>query len=240
MFKTLLILGLMLKTTVSVAQTTNFASPHGISEECRVLPKIPGGEYSKKDLKKEQEFCATDFYNTTAVALCPKTWSTSPGTMVYDISKSGKSQRDYEAQASCGGSKDGHDTIAKFKQTMNNSGTSGTFAPSSLLYYHMARYFDTSVDVPPAVLRTMDKDAHMSRVTQRAVAGNMGKSAMNRAGWDWILKGEQNPSAYVPARELFTSDLRQIFGVMVHGGGERYGSEINGVRSAWGDAQNVG
>lgn len=238
MLRSLTTLIVILYVGPTSAQSVFFASPNGLREECRVLPQIPGGAYSNKDLKKQQEFCSTDFYNTTAVALCPKTWSTSPGTMVYDISKTNLSQRDYETQAACGGTKSGHDTIAKFKLTMNQSDTSGTFAPSSLLYYHFSRYFDTSVNVPPAVYRSMDKDAHRTRVTEKAVSGNMGKSAMNRAGWAWILRGEQNPLAYKPTRDLFTADGQQIFGALVHGGGTRYGSEINGIRSAWGAAQN--
>ena len=67
-------------------ETTTFTSPNGLEETCVRITPVPGGRYSGSDLKDEAEYCAIDFYATT-VALCPKTWSTSPGTMVYDISE---------------------------------------------------------------------------------------------------------------------------------------------------------
>ena len=234
-----LLFSLLLTAPVQAqAQTTTFASPNGLTEECRILPHIPGGNYAHKDGQTEQEYCATNFYDTARVALCPKTWSTSPGTMVYDITGSGKSQRDYEAMPSCGGSKDGHTSIAKYKQSMNQHGTSGTYSPGPLMYYHLSRYFDTTVDVPVAVYRTMDKDAHYARVAQKAYTRAMGKSPMNRAGWQWLATSEQNPSHYVPTGDLFTPDRKQIYGDLLGGGGIRYGAEINGIRSGGGAAQN--
>jgi hypothetical protein len=217
---------------------TLFTAPSGTQEICRALPPIPGGEYSNGDLKDERELCEMDFYNTKNIALCPKTWSTSPATMIYDITDSGLDQRQYEDRSSCGGNKEGHEGIAKFKQTMSQSETSATFSPSSLLYYHLSRHFDTLVEVPVAVFRTMDKNIHFERVTKKAHENRMGKGDMNRAGWRWLYRAEQNPETYKPTRELFTPDLLQIYGVLLDGGGERYGAEINGVRSAWGDKQN--
>jgi hypothetical protein len=222
----------------SVSATT-FQSPNGVTEECRALPHIAAGKYDIEDGEDEQKLCAIDFYAQNQIALCPKTWSTSPGTMVYDISKSNKSQADYEAQASCGGSKAGHEKITKFKQTMNASGTSGTFAPASLLYYHFSRYFDATIKVPVTVYRSMDKEAHFSRVTNKAHTKNMGKGAMNKAGWKALYNAEKNPASYRPASELFTADQKQIYGMLGDQGGERYGAEINGIRSRWGDAQNL-
>jgi hypothetical protein len=148
-----------------------------------MLPRIPGGVYSKKNGETEQEYWAADFYDAAKVALCPKTWSTSPGTMVYDITGSGKTQKDYEAMPSCGGSKEGHNEIAKYKQSMNQHGTSATYSPGPLMYYQLSRYLDTTVDVPVAVYRAMDKDAHYARVAQKAYAKNMGKGPMIRAAW---------------------------------------------------------
>jgi len=232
-----LFLSLLIGGLQAHAQTASFSSPNGVREECRILPRIPGGQYSKGDAKKEQEYCALDFYDTTKIALCPKTWSTSPGTIVDDISASNMSQQQYEAQPSCGGSKS-DTSLVKFKQTMNQAGTSGTFSPSSLLYYHLSRYFDATVDIPVAVYRSMDKDAHFARVSRKAFTGHMGKSSMNRAGWQWLYKAEQNPASYSPTRELFIPDNKQIYGVLVGGGGVRYGAEVNGIRSKWGDAQN--
>ena len=187
---------------------------------------------SKKDIEDENEYCAMDFYTTPTIALCPKTWSTSPGTMIYDISESGLTQSDYEAQKACGGSKSGHDTITKYKQSMNQSGTSGTYSPSSLLYYHLSRFFDTTVEVPIAVYRTMDRQTHFDRVTRKAHEDRMGKGEMIRKGWEWLYRSEKDPDVYQPTSDLFTDDLSQIYGSLVHGGGERYGAEINGLRTS--------
>jgi hypothetical protein len=231
-------ISLLLALPVAANANITYSSPNGLTEECRILPQIPGGHYDKDDGEEEQLLCSIDLYDTVKIAACPKTWSTSPATMIYDISESGLTQREYEAQEKCGGSKKGHEKITKFKPTMNQSGTSGTFAPSSFLYYHFSRYFDTSVKVPVSVYRSIDKEEHFARVVEKAHEKNMGKSDQNRAGWKWLYEAEQQPSKYKPVDELFIDGERQIFGALGDGGGERYGPEINGVRSAWGKKQN--
>lgn len=115
---------------------------------------------------------------------------------------------------------------------MNQSGTSGTYSPSSLLYYHLSRFFDTTVDVPVAVYRTMDRQAHFDRVTRKAHEDRLGKGEMIRKGWEWLYRAEKNPDVYEPETDLFTEDMAQIFGVLVHAGGERYGAEVNGLRTS--------
>lgn len=229
---------LLLSVFSAAAGAATFQSPNGVTEECTIAPQIPGGKYAKDDIEEEQMLCSIDFYNNNDVAICPKTWSTSAGTMVYDIRESGLSQADYEALPKCG-EKDGHEKITKFKQTMNMKGTSGTFSTSSLLYYHLSRYFDSSVKVPVGVYRSIDKDAHYDRVTRRAHERTLGKSKMNRAAWEWMYKIEKTPTLYTPIDEVFTPDRKQIYGAFSDGGGERYGEEINGVRSKWGDQQNI-
>lgn len=236
--RTLAVLALFVSFAAHAEPVPTFQSPFGKTEVCDALPHLPGGEYDEDDALDEADMCKIDFYDTTGIAVCPKTWSTSPGTMIYDISESGKSQREYEAQASCGGSKSGHKKLARFKQSMNMDGTSGTFSRSSMLYYHFSRYLNTTVNVPVAVMRTFDKDAHWERVSKKAHTKNMGKSAMNRAGWKWMYNVEKTPTNYRPIDELFTADRQQIFGALLEGGGERYGEEFNGIRSAWGVAQN--
>lgn len=106
------------------------------------------------------------------------------------------------------------------------------------MYYHLSRYFDTTVDVPVVVYRSMDKDAHYRRVAQKAHVRAMGKSSMNRAGWRWLATSEQDPSRYLPTGDLLTPDRKQIYGDLLGGGGARYGAEINGIRSGGGVAQN--
>lgn len=229
-----LVLTLFLSPVLAAAnpgQAVEFRSPRGVSEKCLALPRM-NGAYTKKDDKAEAELCSYDIYREN-VAVCPKLWSTSPGTMLYDNEGTGLSQAQYEA-SKCG-KKAGHEKLAKFKTTMNQSGTSGTFAPSSLLYYHFSRYLQTLVKVPVSVYRTFDKDEHYARVSAKAG----GLSSMNKKAWEVLRAAEKNPASYKPTREVFTADGKQIYGILLDkGGGERYGAEINGIRSKWGDAQN--
>lgn len=211
-----------------------FTSPNGVQESCIALAKLPMGAYKNGDVEEEARLCNLDFYNNT-VALCPKTWSTSPGTIVSDFSGLASSSAQAEASLCKAGSP--MKTAAKFKQTMNQQGTSGTFSGSSILYYHISRALDTSVTIPTAVYRSMDKNAHNSRVTSKARPPSNAK--MNIAGWDWIRRAEASPDVYRPTSDLFTPDRKQIYGVLLKDKGERYGVEINGTRaSGWGDGQN--
>lgn len=232
---TLLTVGLICLSACARAdvagQRIDYRSPNGVTESCVMLSQIPGGAYSAKDVETEKRFCAIDLYGPRT-ALCPKTWSTSPGTMVYDTE--GLSPANYEASR-CSG-KNGHVKLAKFKNTMNAEATSSTFSISSLLYYHFSRYFDTSTDISPVVYRSIDKDDHYRRVSSRA----QGMGSMNRAGWELMRSAERNPAAYGSAiDELFTSDRQQIFGVLMKDKGVGYGPEIDGTEaSGWGAGSN--
>ncbi len=236
--------GVALASDAVVGEAVAFQSPNGVTERCVRIAPLPGAEYSKGDLEQEAGFCAIDFY-AQDVALCPKTWSTSPGMMVYDVSegpyagdraafernacKEGKSAKDLAA-----------DDLAKFKVTMNQKGTSGTFSASSLLYYHYSRYFRMDVKVPVAVWRSMDKAMHALEVAKPGLAISGTHARMNHEGWRWLVESEANPSRYSPTDDLFTADRQSIYGVMVLSPGHRYGSEINGTRvSGWGKGQNL-
>lgn len=224
---------------------TNHTSPNGVVERCVRITPIPGGRYQKDDLADEEAFCAIDFY-AADVALCPKTWSTSPGMMVYDVSAGRYAgDRDGFERHACKEGKTAADLAAdehaKFKVTMNQSGTSGTFSPSPLLYYHFSRFFDMDVKVPVAVWRTMDAAAHVSEVAEAglSLSGGSHSSKMNHEGWRWLAAADRDPGAYKPTDELFTADRTQIFGALLLSPGHRYGSEINGTRkSGWGKGQN--
>lgn len=228
-----------------IGEETRFASPNGVEERCVRIAPIPGGAYTKDDAKDEAGYCSINFYDAS-VALCPKTWSTSPGMMVYDVSegayagnraefernacKEGKSAKELAA-----------DDLAKFKSTMNAKGTSGTFAPSSLLYYHFSRYFDATVLVPVAVWRSMEAKMHQSEVADPglSLSGSRSSGRMNHEGWRTFAAADRDPDSYRPTDELFTSDRKQIYGVLLSSPGHRYGSEINGTRkSGWGKGQN--
>lgn len=218
------------------AKITTYTSPAGIKEQAIAAARIPGGKYKSRDTKKENSLSAINFYDPQ-IALCPKIWSTSPATMVRDISAINTDHGNYERHHCTGKiTAPGVKKLAKFKQTMNQHDTSGTFSMSSLLYYHFSRYFDTTVTIPTAVYREMDRNEHYNRVTRSGQAKT--RRGMINAGWNQLAKAEKNPTSYKPTNELFTPDRSKIYGVLLKGKGARYRAEVNGIRSRWGSPQN--
>ncbi len=220
-------------------------SPQGIEEHCVILDRMPGGIYSDADRKFEQAFCNIDFYAGNH-ALCPKVFSTSPGTLVYDLSR-GEYAGDtmaFEAEQCATSSPVKHGSPGEpvsWKMTMNDAHTSATFSTAALLYYHFSRYFHTDIHVPVSVYRSMDKEEHLARVTRRGVelSAHRKGAAMNHAGWEILQQAEKNPSTYHATNELFTQDRKQVYGVLLQPHGDRYGMEVNGTRqSGWGEGQN--
>jgi hypothetical protein len=222
---------------------TEFASPSGARERCVVLERMPGGRYTEADAAKEAEFCAIDFYAGTH-ALCPKVFSTSPGTLIYALEEGpyAGDPTGFERTACGGGVKKraASGEPISYKMSVNTRESSATFANSSLVYYHFARYFHATAHVPVAVLRSIDREEHGQRVSARGVSLSAGKPSlkMNHAAWLALQAGERDPSSYSPTSELFTPD-GQLYGVMLHPFGRRYSEEINGTRrSGWGDGQS--
>ncbi len=220
----------------------SFTSSNGVVEVCRALPPIPDGEYKSKDSQSESEYCQYDLYSGN-VAMCPKTWSTSPGTIFYSTA-GGEFAGRAEAfeQQWCSNTKSRNlpaEKVVKFKTTMNGLKTSATFSPASLLYYHFSRYFDTVVKIPPSVWRSIDRKEHLRRVTRNGVKWSS-HSKMINAGWVKMEKAEENPESYRPAGELFSPDRNTIYGILINSPGSRYGVEFNGTReSGWGVGQNL-
>jgi hypothetical protein len=212
---------------------------HG-KEQCIALNRFSpesGAKYLPKDGGKEAELCRVAF-DDKAIGLCPKTWSTSPGTIVYDISKSKYNGHPdaFEAeycpkQRALKGKIDGIEKIASFKQSINaqfQQRTSATYSQASPLYYHFSRYLNATVDVPVAVIRTMDADEHLRRVANRGSA--LVHGGMIAAGWNVVISAEKNPSGYVPEDEFYYGDFRDgvLYGTMLKGPGARSGAEFNG------------
>ena len=228
-----------------LGEAVTFQSPTGVTERCVRIAPMPGAVYSDKDRKAEAAYCAIDFY-APAVALCPKTWSTSPGMVVYDISEGpyANDRKGFEANACVegkGASDLAADDLAKFKPTMNAKGTSGTFSASPLLYYHLSRFFQADIGVPPAVWRSRDRQMHLSEVARPglAISGHSHSSGMNHNGWQMLVASDQDPGAYTPTTDLYTSDGAALYGVLLSSPGSRYTSEVNGTRaSGWGKGQN--
>ena len=225
-------------------KVTKFNSPGGKTEQCVALEHMPGGRYTDADKAKEAEFCSIDFYGKTH-ALCPKVFSTSPGTLVYSLAGgpyAGNPQK-FEHEVCHAGGINKKSTEAEpisYKMSVNTRETSATFANASFIYYHFARYFHADAHVPPAVFRSIDRNEHNRRVSSRGVKLSAGSSAlkMNHAAWQVLSRAEQDPSSYKPREELFTPE-GLLYGVMLHPTGKRYSDEINGTReSGWGEGQN--
>jgi hypothetical protein len=221
-----------------------FSSPSGLKERCVAVERIPGGHYAAADTAKETEFCSIDFYGRTH-ALCPKLFSTSPGTLIYDLGGGPYSgdPEEFEREACRSGGIDkkaaAGDPIS-YKMSVNTRESSATFANSSLLYYHFARYFHATVHVPVAVFRSIDRNEHSRRVISRGVSLSAGRPSLKmiHEGWRALQAAERDPSSYRPTEELFTPE-GLLYGVMLHPSGKRYSEEINGTRaSGWGDGQN--
>ena len=220
-------------------QATSYRSPAGVTEQCIRLEEFPGAHYSKHDRKVEERYCALDFYK---LALCPKLWSTSPGTILYEIA--GTDYAGFERQ-NCA---DGHHAKAaakshpaNFKVSVNARDTSATYAPSSWVYYHLSRYFRTQTHVPVAVYRSTDAAGHNRRVTKPALAiiGDSRRLRMLAAGWRFLDAVETGRETGSGAAAALTDDGRQVFGVLLDNKGDRYGAEFNGTReSGWGAGQN--
>ncbi len=226
-------------------RVTEYRSPAGVPEKCIAIAPMPGGIYTEQDRHSEDAYCEIDFYSDT-VAVCPKIWSTSPATMLHDVSQgpyAGRA-RDFESEVCRKGThaRDlAHRELATFKITMNARDTSATFSTASLLYYHFSRYLEADVHVPVSVYRSMDKQAHHDRVAIPGIRMTEGHSnlKMIHAAWIKLVEDEETPGTYQPSRELFTADREDVFGVLLNQEGRRYSEEINGTReSGWGDGQS--
>src|SRR5215469_2150223 len=212
---------------------------HG-KEQCVALARFSEesqARYLPKDASKEQELCAVAFDDKT-IGLCPKTWSTSPGTIVYDIDKSKYSgnPEQFEAeycprQRALKGKVDGVKKLASFKQSVNGQfrqRTSATYSQASPLYYHFSRYLNATVDVPVAVMRTMDTQNHLHRVASKGPG--LVHGGMIAAGWNVVISAEKNPAGYVPTDEFYYGGPKNslLYGTMLKGPGARAGAEFNG------------
>ena len=225
-------------------QTTEFISPNGLTEQCIRIQPMPGAHFSKSDHKREKEYCAL---NVHELALCPKLWSTSPGTILYDIDVSayGGDYSAFERQHCAdrhGAKAAARGKAASFKVSVNDRDTSATYAPSSWIYYHFSRYLKTRVHVPVAVYRSIDAAVHNQRVVKPALkmVGDRRNLRMLAAGWRFLDQVESGQADASASSAALTDEGRQVFGVLLDNKGDRYGVDFNGTReSGWGSGQNL-
>ncbi len=197
--------------TPRAQEITEHTAPNGTVELATRPSTFPGHPeiYSQKDIEKEKELAAIDFYNGKTkddldIVLIPKTYSTSPGLNVHAIKLPAGASRLSYASAHTGKSDSGQGKlIAKYKQSIP---THFTYSPSIIGYYHLSRFLDAG-HVEPAIVRTMDVASHKP-------LADLGKAkatgSNNREQWTQLRAlddAHSNPS-------LYTKDGKQLYGVL--------------------------
>lgn len=142
-----------------------FDVPGRQRQEICVIPKhIANTSYGDKDVKREKKLCELNFYESAAV--CPKLNSTNPGLDIHDIPEGftlkqvtdNKCEiKDPNQEPGQKKPKDLAKKIAKYKLS-----TSCSYTPSILAYYHVSRFLGDVLNVPVAVLRTVDLRNHIA------------------------------------------------------------------------------
>jgi hypothetical protein len=180
-----------------VGAKTVIKSPSGRNELCvsanRLMPKA----YNDNDTKDEADLCAYNFYSN--MALCPKMSSTNPGVMITKIIE-GKTRA--QTMALCNSEQ--VSTKAKFKSSISCS-----YTPSILGYYHLSKMLKAG-NVPAAVLRTMDKQEHLS-VTNNALKMLSGQTSNAiYQTWNTFRKAHDNNTN----NNIFDSSRGFVFGAL--------------------------
>lgn len=160
-------------------------------EQCFIPDRLPvvGADYKKKDLKTEKELCSYDFHQETtteqgtAVALCPKLFSTFPAVELIEIPE-GDSKLNYETQ-SCNetvSKKNKGKKLAKYKFSMSCAKT-----PSILGYYHISRALELDM-IPVAVLRTMKQEKHLEVAVKGEESSKTDPAELISKNWASLVK----------------------------------------------------
>ncbi|HEU0274263.1 MAG TPA: peptidoglycan-binding domain-containing protein [Candidatus Udaeobacter sp.] len=192
-------------------EITQHVSPNGTIELATIPATFPGHPeiYSKKDIDKEKELADLDFYNGKTkdgldIVLIPKTYSTSPGLNVHAVTlPQGVSRLSYAESHAAKSQPSGDKVIAKYKQSIPNH---FTYSPSILGYYHLSRFLDAG-HVEPAIIRTMDLDAHkpLADLGKAKAAGSNNKN-------QWTELRALDDAHNDP--KLFTEDGKQLYGAL--------------------------
>lgn len=174
----------------------------GRSAEVCVIPKhFTDAAYSDNDLKAESKLCSIDEYTNAAV--CPKTNSTNPGLDIYSLPQGFTPQQVEASHCRTPGAK----KIAKYKLS-----TSCSYTPSILGYYHLSRMLGGIANVPPAVLRTVDRQNHIA-LGHGALAETASNALIHQTWTALLAQLTAGPNA--SRREfLLTDDFTQSYGAL--------------------------
>lgn len=213
-----------------------YLSPQQVQEICLRPSPIPNGLYSQKDLEEEKRLCDIDFYNEQSTGVCAKTWSTSPGLVIYNLtSGTYDSKKDLFESTQCPSSLllKSFKSKAKFKSTMAEDNTSSTYSKASLVYYHLSRFMNTDLTVPVAVYREIDSSTHKQLSAQGL---KNSRSEAIRNGWKRSLEAHNLGEKYYRKNLFFGETIQTVQGSLLKGSGEMVGPEINGINSNWGQS----
>ena len=221
------------------------AGPASSSDaECTTLPLLPGAPDKPARVQASDAFCAIDF-DSYSTAICSKNWSTSAAALVYDLSGTEWEDRGAEFEREvCPMGTHARDAarseLAVFKHSMNFRDTSGTYAPAILLYDHLSRWLNATVQVPATAELRFNSDWYSARVVEPglALASQHASRKMLLAAWQHLATALANPGSR-DGREFMLDEGDTLWGAALLFTGRRYGPEINGTRaSGWGSGQN--
>lgn len=211
------------------SEIKQYVSPMGLTEICVVPARLTGVNYSVSDLKREKKLCEFNFYAAENI-LCPKYNSTSAATILYSA-ESSTGKVDLQNASKCVALENNKvttvatDKVAKFKQNEPLNDSTGTNIVSPLAYYHISRALGNILNVPVAVIRTMDIQSHLE---VNKIFNDLSKIAKvspgTKKGWDAFKSmhaGSRNNF------KLYTNDQQQIYGAIIKGGGTAKAYDID-------------
>lgn len=200
----------------------SFLSPSSKSEIC-VLPHHPrDSAYSAQDEADEAFLCKLDYYGTTVdsqrVAVCPKLNSTNPGLNLL-LNKIDFSYPSFPVNCQSRDKK--LELIAKHKQSISCS-----YTPSLLTYYHLSRQLGGILNVPVAVLRTVDKDEHLQWTKEAISYFSSSNNDLIYQNWLHFSRAHSSPEKYP---QIFTRNKQFLFGALTMNAlDEKYYSDVSG------------
>lgn len=222
---------------------TSFAGLTGAeNDNCQTIPLLPDTPDAPIKVRQTDALCAIDF-SSDNTAICPKTWSTSAAALVYDLAGTAWQNRraEFERQVCPKGTQarsEASRELAVFKHSMNFRDTSGTYAPSILLYDHLSRWLGSTVQIPASAQLQFGRDWYSGRVVEPGLmlASKHPSRKMLLAAWQHL---DETLAQEKPHSEFLHPETGEVWGAALLFTGRRYGPEVNGTReSGWGNGQN--
>lgn len=191
--------------------------PGGRPDEICVLPRhLHDGDYrgarGADDEAAEAALCRYDFYRpgptreSSGVATCPHAVSTAGSIEFMDI-PIGRTRKELQTAETCGIDRPTQ-KLARFKTSDYDATT--TVAPGGMLAYHVSRMLGDILNVPPAVLRTVDVEV-MRDVAERAPA--VASNELVKKSFANYLVAIKDPPVWKTS-DIFTTDYTQLYGFL--------------------------